>query len=146
MKAELIKELFKVNLDIGRVRRRFFDNNCEMSRSEFVLLDYVIELEEKDEKQTISQVAFELNISNAAVSRTIKHLLAKGWLFKETLEEDRRNGIVKISAEGRQIYLSTSEKFNKQVETGFEGISEEKLKQFIEIASEMLRAIEKTSL
>ncbi|MGX7077864.1 hypothetical protein [Globicatella sanguinis] len=67
MKAELIKEAFKLNLDISRIRRKFFDSSCEMSRSEFVLLDYVVELEEKDEKQTISEVATELNISNAAV-------------------------------------------------------------------------------
>lgn len=142
MKAELIKEAFKLNLDISRIRRKFFDSSCEMSRSEFVLLDYVVELEEKDEKQTISEVAAELNISNAAVSRTIKHLLAKGWLYRETLEEDRRNGIVKISEEGRKIYGITNERFNQQIEAGFQNITEAQLKQFVEISQQLIDGLE----
>ena len=145
MKAELIKEAFKLNFDISRLRRKFFDSSYEMSRSEFVLLDYVVELEEKDEKQTISEVATELNISNAAVSRTIKHLLAKGWLFRETLEEDRRNGIIKISDDGRKIYEATNAQFNKRIEAGFKNVREEQLEQFITISRELIEGLGKSS-
>lgn len=141
MKAELIKEMFQVNMKIGKIRQKFFETNNELARSEFVLLDYVIELEKKDEKQTISQVAVELQLSNAAVSRTIKQLLAKGWLVRETLEEDRRNGIVKISKEGRTIFDRLNAQLNAEVEKDFADVSVEEIEKFLKLGKKIISEV-----
>lgn len=141
MKAELLKELFQVNFKLSKIRRKYFESIPEMSHSEYMLLNHVIVLEEKDEKQTISQVAQELELSNAAVSRTIKQLLKKEWLFRETLEEDRRNGIIKISTLGRHKFNEVDEALNQQMEHSFDLLTGEEIQQFIQTGNQIIQKL-----
>lgn len=95
----------------------------------------------KNERQTISQVAQDLSFSNAAVSRVIKQLLEKGWLQREKLAQDRRNGVIKISPEGLNAYNETQEKLNQHIEIDFDGIDRQELEDFINLGQKILEKI-----
>lgn len=141
LKADLINQMFQINMNLGKVRRSYFDHPDLMTASEYRLLHHVIGLEKKNERQTISQVAQDLSFSNAAVSRVIKQLLEKGWLQREKLAQDRRNGVIKISPEGLNAYNETQEKLNQHIEIDFDGIDRQELEDFINLGQKILEKI-----
>ncbi|MBF6625326.1 MarR family transcriptional regulator [Aerococcaceae bacterium zg-BR9] len=137
MKDDLIKSLFQVNTQLNRIKRICFDKIDIMSRSEYSFLQHVIDLADKKEEQTISQVAQELQLSNAAVSRTIKHLLAKEWLVREVVETDRRHSIVKVSPLGREVFTQMDKALMELLSSAVEQIDEEDLTTFITLGKQI---------
>ncbi|MBR7927775.1 MarR family transcriptional regulator [Aerococcaceae bacterium zg-ZUI334] len=131
MKDDLMKALFQVNTKLNQIKQKSFDKIDIMSRSEYSFLQHVIELADKKQEQTISQVAQELGLSNAAVSRTIKNLLAKEWLVREVVETDRRHSIVKISPLGREKFTQMDQALIELLSAAFEQIGEDDLMTFI---------------
>lgn len=142
MKAKLVNQMFQMNMKIGKIRRAFFEHTDDMTASEYLLLHHVIERQNNDQQQTISQIAQDLSFSNAAVSRVIKQLLAKNWVLREQLEQDRRNGVIKISEAGLVAYARIQEKLNARIERKFEHILAEDLEQYIMSAQQLVDRLE----
>lgn len=110
-----------------------------ISHSEFCLLNII--MDGKD-GITVSEIAAELDVTPPAVSRSLRSLESRGLVSRETNLLNRRNTMVRLTADG-QIFL---EKSRKQMDTVMEYVSEkmgeERKKQLYELLTEMTNIIE----
>lgn len=132
VKRELAQELFQLQYKMSRME--LWDVLNMMPKSEFFLLQllYLYKQECDNQLLTHSQLAEKLKLSNPAISRTVKQLVAKDWLVRQSDEEDRRNSYLKLTALGQEAYLEAKEKMDLFVDRSLGQFETQEITHYIE--------------
>lgn len=130
LKRELAQELFQLHYKMSRME--LWDVLNMMPRSEFFLLQQLYKQKPENQLLTHSQLAERLKLSNPAISRTVKQLVAKDWLVRQSDEEDRRNSYLKLTALGQQAYLEAKEKMDLFVDRSLGQLETQEIIHYIE--------------
>ena len=85
----------------------------------------------------ISSIAESLHVSSPAISRTITSLENKGYAERCVDIQNRRNTGVKLTEEGRKVYLQECENVCRVFNEVTESMGEEKITQLITLADEL---------
>lgn len=98
-------------------------------------------LVEHQADMTVSQLSHRLNVSNPAISRTLKQLEVKQWIERLPHHEDRRNILVHMTEKGHDIYKQTVQLVSQQKANCLANIELAELEQFIHIGHKIADAL-----
>lgn len=84
----------------------------------------------KDEDTNQNALATELNVSPAAVAKTLRQLEKAGYVIRYHNPADRRNILVKITNSGKEVAKSLFDLFQTIDHRMFEGMNDELLESF----------------
>lgn len=91
--------------------QRFFEKFLYFPLSEYSILKEIYQLIGQNKNTTPSEIAENAKLSVPAISRTIKCLIDKGWVFKEQSATDKRSYHIQLTEEGKAQYLQQSKIF-----------------------------------
>ena len=135
------EDKYKLIEQFRRVRQ--FMNSVPLktgiSHSEFCLLN--ISMDRKD-GITVSEIAAELDVTPPAVSRSLRSLESRGLITRETDLLNRRNTMVRLTADGRSFLEISRRQMDKVMEYVDEKMGGERKKQLYELLAEMTNIIE----
>lgn len=143
LKRELAQELFQLHYKMLRIE--LWDTLNVMPKSEFFILKQLYKQEPESQLLTHTQLAERLKLSNPAVSRTVKHLVAKDWLVRQSDEEDRRNSYLKLTALGHQAYLEAREKMDLFVDQSLGQLDAQEIERYIETGYRIYNVMQETA-
>lgn len=95
--------------------------DVKISYSQIQVVEYLLENEELH--QNMAMIAGRLGITRSAFTKLVNRLAEKGLLEKFHASDNRRDVIVQVTAQGRQVYADYSdyiyrEHFSKMFEAG----------------------------
>ena len=76
----------------------------DVSLSQIQVLEYVLEVE----NQKMSDIAKRLGITKSALSQIAKKLEEKGWLEKYRCNNNKKEIFLKVTAQGKNVYITYS--------------------------------------
>ena len=116
----------------------------KVSQSEFFVMAAVEKLSEYSNKNIgrVSSIAESLHVSSPAISRTITSLENKGYAERCVDIQNRRNTGVKLTDEGRKVYIKECENVYQVFSEVTDSMGEEKITQLITLAAELRMSFE----
>ena len=91
-----------------------------------------------DGESTATRLAQVLPVDAARISRIVTALVAKGLLRRRRLRSDRRIVMLSLSDRGREMTSAAMEKLQGYTARVIEGIAEEELRVFTEVAAHIV--------
>ncbi len=116
-----------------------------LSREEFFLLGVLMERgrsEEKEDGMKVSLLADALDVSSPAVSRMIKHMEQKEYVFRNSLKEDRRVILVNVTPTGKQLYERSEHQLNQLLEKVIQRTGKENVDALLCLWNQLTEAFE----
>lgn len=114
-----------------------------ISHSEFCLLNIITDNSDSGDGITVSAIAAELDVTPPAVSRSLKSLESRGLVTRETNLINRRNTMVRLTENGRELLENSRKQMDAVMERVHEKMGEERKNQLCDLLSEMMEIIEK---
>lgn len=87
-------------------------------------LDVIQQMEAEGRQVRVSDISDALNLPRPGVTRTVKGMVAKGYLTKETSAQDGRVMYLSITEAGRALSQTYNVEYFGQLARSMEGISE----------------------
>lgn len=110
-----------------------------ISHSEFCLLNIITD---SADGMTVSAIAAELDVTPPAVSRSLKSLESRGLVTRETNLINRRNTMVRLTDNGRELLVNSRKQIDAVMKRVHEKMGEERKNQLCGLLSEMTEIIE----
>lgn len=125
MTIEMLKAMFDACYQAKRARDLLPALPKGVTSSYIHYLDTIERLERQGIRVRVSDISDALNIPRPGVTRTVKEMERKGYLQKQTSDEDGRVTYISITASGKQLSEKYNEPYFKGLEPYFSDISEE---------------------
>ena len=77
------------------------------------------------------EISRELNMDKGLLSRILKKLEAKGYIYREKAANDNRMEFVKLTKHGEEVYHTLNMAANRSVEEIFAGLDESRLQEIV---------------
>lgn len=119
--SELATNIHRLSTVLGRVADRTLQDCCGFGVSQFKIL-WILHTHAEGVLQT--NIADWLNQTEAAVSRQIALLEQDGMITNEVDQSNRRNHIIRLTAEGRQLAENAMSHLTKKYEPFFASLSQ----------------------
>ncbi len=110
MDIQTIKAMFDACYQAKRIRDLLPTLPKGVTPSYIHYLDTIESLEQRGTQVKVSDISDTLNLPRPGVTRTVKEMESKGYLYKRTSTKDGRITYISITEAGKQL----SEKYNKQ--------------------------------
>ena len=105
---------------------------------------YFILSEHKDQRVTVSELAYHLNITAAAASQVVSGYEKKGWIIRVRSTTDRRTVYLQIDPTLVEKLRKDWKRFNKNLEKEFSSVSKEELEGFARVMEIINKQFDKT--
>lgn len=120
----ILSEIAKININTSL---------RTLTQGEYLLLSIIKKngdyLENRDKSITVSRIAERLEISTAAVSRTLRHLEENGYLERITSTSNRRHTYVILTEVGNRVLREESEHIGNLAKRIFKRMGSEKMNE-----------------
>lgn len=103
MTADKIKQMLDACYLAKRVRDLLPELPDGVTPSYIQYLDRIRKLQDMNKRVKVSDISDELKLPRPGVTRTVKEMEAKGYLTKETSEEDARITYITITPKGAEL-------------------------------------------
>ncbi len=110
MDIQTIKAMFDACYQAKRIRDLLPALPEGVTPSYIHYLDTIESLEQRGERVKVSDISDALQIPRPGVTRTVKEMEAKGYLYKRTSPDDGRITYISITQAGKEL----SQKYNEQ--------------------------------
>ena len=110
MDIQTIKTMFDACYQAKRIRDLLPALPEGVTPSYIHYLDTIESLEQRGERVKVSDISDALQIPRPGVTRTVKEMEAKGYLYKRTSPDDGRITYISITQAGKEL----SQKYNEQ--------------------------------
>ena len=110
MDIQTIKAMFDACYQANRIRDLLPALPEGVTPSYIHYLDTIESLEQRGERVKVSDISDALQIPRPGVTRTVKEMEAKGYLYKRTSPDDGRITYISITQAGKEL----SQKYNEQ--------------------------------
>ena len=87
-------------------------------------LDVVQQMEAEGRQVRVSDISDALNLPRPGVTRTVKGMVEKGYLTKQTSAQDGRVSHLSITEAGRALFQKYNQEYFGQLARRMEGVSE----------------------
>lgn len=77
-------------------------------------------------------IAHELNMDKGLLSRILKKLETKGYVYRERTAQDNRMESVKLTKKGEKVYLILDAAANQSIKDIFSGLDEKRLQEVVQ--------------
>jgi len=116
-----------------------------VSQSEFLVMTVVEKLSTYGDNDAgrVSSIAQMLHVSSPAISRTLTSLEHKGYAARMVGVDNRRNTGVRLTDEGKRVFMNECENVNRVFEQVAASMGEEKITQLVSLANEMTYSFSK---
>ena len=131
------KFIFKM-IQVDRLHRNVLDKQVKkfgLYRSQHQLLRYLLEINQNPSQK---EIANDLDISEAAITKTLKKLAEAKLIEKKSLQNDKRTNLISITSKGKEIMLDSKKNADYVDSKIMDNISDED----IQTAFKVLRAME----
>ncbi len=91
----------------------------------------------------VSHIADTLHVSSPAISRTISTLEKKGFVERNIDRINRRNTVVRLTENGREVFESECGKIYGFMNNVVNRMGEDKLNELLSLSAELLENVEK---
>lgn len=144
MQIQLIQSIFKfkklmttgIGMDITK-------DNKSVNMTELILMNGVVNNAIDSENNiNLSDIREYLSISKGAVSQMLNSLEKKGLINRDIDKNNRRNLIVTLTPEGRQILERQYNEFSDRLEEIINRLGEDNVKQMHKIVNRMIEIID----
>lgn len=125
MKNKTIKRMFDACYQAKRIRDMLPPLPDGVMPSYIYYLDAIQTLEQEEVHVKISEISDALNIPRPGVTRTVKEMVAKGYLKKIASPDDGRVTYVSITEEGRELSRRYDQEYFSSLAPYMDDISEE---------------------
>lgn len=149
MTADKIKQMLDACYLAKRVRDLLPELPDGVTPSYIQYLDRIRKLQDMNKKVKVSDISDELKLPRPGVTRTVKEMEAKGYLTKETSEEDARITYITITPKGAELSDKYDRNYYDWLVQYMDDISEEEadcmintIEKFYKIMSERRITIE----
>lgn len=115
---------------------------ADISRSEFAMMHMIHCKQNEAASLTLSDLAGFLEISSPAVSRMIKTLEDKGYVFRRVSEKDRRISFVSLTEKGEEVHGECAEKMQQWGEQTMNAMGRENIIQLLSLLSLFFQTFE----
>ena len=136
MTNEKIKQMFDACYQAKRIREMLPPLPEGVMPSYIKYLDTIQGLEKKGVQVKISDISDKLGLPRPGVTRTVKDMVAKGYLQKSAASEDGRITYISLTEEWKALSHTYDETYFSNLSSYLSVISEED-------ADQMIRTIEK---
>ena len=109
MKPDKIKRMLDACYKAKRIRELLPELPEGVTPAYIQYMDVIHQLQEKKEHVKISDISDYLNLPRPGITRTVKEMVAKGYLQKVSSEEDGRITYITITGIGEEL----SDKYDK---------------------------------
>lgn len=103
MTTDKIKQMLDACYRAKRIRELLPELPDGVTPSYIQYLDRIRKLQDMNQRVKISDISDELKLPRPGVTRTVKEMENKGYLSKETSEEDARVTYITITKKGEQL-------------------------------------------
>jgi DNA-binding MarR family transcriptional regulator len=140
LKIQLVRSIFQFK----RLASTGFGMDLEKTKSdinmsELILLDGICDnTADSENNVAMSDIRGYLSVSKAAVSQMLGALEKKGYINRDIDKNNRRNLIVTLTPEGREVLMSQHEIFSGRLEKIISHLGESDVKQMIMIVNRMI--------
>lgn len=110
MDIQTIKAMFDACYQAKRIRDLLPALPEGVTPSYIHYLDTIESLEQRGERVKVSDISDALQIPRPGVTRTVKEMEAKGYLYKRTSPDDGRITYISMTQAGKEL----SQKYNEQ--------------------------------
>lgn len=142
LENELVQAMFRLKKSMNRGLGRDTDN-VNITMSEYILMREVASnSKEMYNSSALTEVREYLSVSKAAISQILSSLEKRGYLTREVDINNRRNIIVVLTEEGREIFQKKNEEFYERFGEVIERVGEENVAQFVEMINKMSSAMD----
>jgi DNA-binding MarR family transcriptional regulator len=121
-----------------RIRARL-DTDFETTLPRF---DVLSALERHPEGLTMGQLSRSIMVSNGNITAVVNRLLEDGWVARRADQSDRRVATVCLTRKGRSIFMRMASTHEQWVDQMFQGLSDERIDQLMELLAELRASIE----
>lgn len=149
MTADKIKQMLDACYLAKRVRDLLPELPDGVTPSYIQYLDRIRKLQDMNKRVKVSDISDELKLPRPGVTRTVKEMEAKGYLTKETSEEDARITYITITPKGAALSDKYDRNYYDWLVQYMDDISEEEadcmintVEKFYKIMSERRITIE----
>lgn len=149
MTADKIKQMLDACYLAKRVRDLLPELPDGVTPSYIQYLDRIRKLQDMNKRVKVSDISDELKLPRPGVTRTVKEMEAKGYLTKETSEEDARITYITITPKGAELSDKYDRNYYDWLVQYMDDISEEEadcmintVEKFYKIMSERRITIE----
>ena len=136
MENRKIKEMFDACYQAKRIREMLPPLPKGVSSSYIQYLDVIGSLQAKGLKVKVSDVSESMNLPMPGVTRTLKEMERKGYLKKESSNEDKRITFIYITKKGEELSDTYDKYYFSELAPYMDKISQEE-------ADSMIKTIEK---
>lgn len=117
-----------------------------VTQGEFFVLTMIKQFgdytDNRDHPVNVSKMAEELDVSSAAVSRTLRGLEERAYLERITDPENRRNTYVKLTAKGRQLFIRENKEIEDLAVRVFTKMGESDMKLLFQLSKKLHNIME----
>lgn len=125
MNVELMKRMMDACYQAQRVRAMLPTLPAGVAPAYIHYLDIIEMLEKQDSRAKISDISDALDLPRPGVTRTVKAMVAKGYLKKVASAEDGRVTYLSITEAGKELSRIYNEQFFNMLSSFMEDIPEE---------------------
>lgn len=128
LSAQMLATFRSFRSDIGKIFEPYIPWN------EFVVLRIL----KYQNREMVSRVASELNVSNSHITAVSEKLITKGLLTRFRSELDRRVVYLEITKEGKQLIEEMEQKRENYFKTKFASLTEEEMQAMLVMFQRLL--------
>lgn len=144
MNNEEIRELLAISHKIMRYSHNK-ENFGNIPRREFFVMaivrDYCREKNDCDKGITVTKIANILSEAPANMSRLLRNMEDKGYIFRIFDDNDRRAVYIRLSEKGEKIIINAREKIEERYMKIFEKMGEKEFDDYLELSRKLLEII-----
>ncbi len=132
MKSDRINEFLKIMQRLHKNSLRF-KSQTGIPHTEFHILQYLANHEQKETGVSISEISENIEISKPAVSQLVNALEEKGLVERVTTKKDRRVVYVVSTEAGMTLVKNTRKGMNARVEAILDQMGDEDAAEFLRL-------------
>lgn len=142
LENDLVHKMFQFQYNMARIS--YWDIVDNLAKSEYILMRKIATCHENNHRLTLTQIAHELQLSNPAISRTVKNIEAKQWIVRENDEDDRRNSFVVLTPLGEAELKKASSVIHQVMQEALNKVGEKEMLEFFELGNTIHEAMLET--
>ena len=113
---------------------------AEISRPELTAMQMIWYLSQEETPATTAKISKGLEVSKSAISQVTNGLEAKGYLIKNYDLGDRRQPVLQLTSQGKEILYHAEEEMSHRLEDIFEHMGQQRATAFLELLDEFVKS------
>lgn len=136
----LMQEIYKIARRLGGMK--IFNHNFPINNTEMQMMKEIVRVKEEGKRIISSDLAKALGVTRSAISQIVNKLEKEHLVERVPDEKDRKIAYIELSESALGVYDGLKRKISRVMSEVIRKMGEEKVRSFIEGASEFSKAVD----